>query len=57
MRVEALPANRSRYTDRVEISAGLLIPGVLLFESLLYRARQRRWKRLLAELKKENADV
>ena len=28
MRVEALPANRSRYTDRVVIRAGLLTPAV-----------------------------
>ena len=49
MRVEALPGNRSRYTDSVDISAGLLTAGVWLFASLFYRARQRQWKRLLAE--------
>ncbi len=56
MRVEALPGNRSRYTDRVLISAGLLTPAVWLFASLFYRARQQRWKRLLAEFERENPD-
>ena len=36
------------------VSAGLLTPGVWLFASLFYRARQQRWKILLAELKSEN---
>lgn len=50
MRVEVLPGNRSRYTDLIEIRAGLLTPVVWLFASLFYRARQRRWERLLAEV-------
>jgi len=57
MRVEALSGNRSRYTDHVDISAGLLTPGVWLFASLFYRARQQRWKRLLAEFESENPNV
>lgn len=54
MRVEVLPGNRSRYTDRVDISAGLLTPAVWLFASLFYRARQRRWESLLAEVNCNN---
>lgn len=57
MRVEALPGNRSQYTDRVAISAGLLTPGVWLFASLFYRARQQRWKRLIAEFESKNPKV
>lgn len=37
----------SRYTDRVTIQAGFLTPFVLLFAQLLYRYRQRRWRRLV----------
>lgn len=35
------------YTDRVEIEAGLLTPGVWLFAALFYRWRQHRWRALL----------
>ena len=35
------------YTDKIEISAGLLSPMVLLFAHIFYRHRQRRWKLLL----------
>lgn len=37
----------TRYTDRVDVSAGLLTPFVALFARLFYAHRQRRW-RLLA---------
>ena len=37
-----------RYSDKVEIKAGLLTPFVWLFAQLFYRFRQRRW-RLLAK--------
>ena len=36
-----------RYTDEIEIKAGLLTPVVWLFAQFFYRHRQRRWKRLL----------
>lgn len=35
------------YTDRVEISAGILTPVVWTFALLFYRHRQRRWRRLV----------
>ncbi len=38
----------SRYTDRVEIQAGLLTPLVWLFAWFFYRHRQRRWRQLVA---------
>ena len=37
---------RSRYTDRIEIRAGLLTPAITLFAHGFYRLRQRRWRRL-----------
>ncbi|MFP4193639.1 MAG: hypothetical protein ACLFRO_01725 [Desulfobacterales bacterium] len=35
------------YTDKIEISAGLLSPVVWLFAHIFYRHRQQRWKLLL----------
>ncbi|MFO7859839.1 MAG: hypothetical protein R6U41_01320 [Desulfosalsimonas sp.] len=35
------------YTDKIEISAGLLSPLIWLFAHVFYRHRQRRWKLLL----------
>ncbi len=45
--VEALDADRCRYTDEIDIRAGLLTPIVALYAHLFYRYRQWRWKRLL----------
>lgn len=36
-----------RYTDRIEIKAGLLTPIIWLFAHFFYRHRQRRWRVLL----------
>lgn len=38
----------TRYTDRVDIEAGILTPFVALFARLFYGHRQRRWKKLIA---------
>jgi hypothetical protein len=38
-----------RYTDEIEIGAGMLTAAVWLFAHLFYRHRQRRWKRLLSQ--------
>lgn len=38
----------TRYTDRVDIEAGVLTPFVAAFARLFYGHRQRRWKRLVA---------
>ena len=36
----------TRYTDRVDVSAGFLTPFVALFARIFYAHRQRRWKKL-----------
>lgn len=46
LRVEPLPEDRSRYTDEIEIRAGLLTPLVWAFAHLFYRYRQARWRSL-----------
>lgn len=38
------------YRDEVEVSAGILTPGVWAFAQLFYRHRQRRWRKLAASL-------
>jgi hypothetical protein len=43
IRVQPLDAGRCRYSDEVEIDAGLLTPAVWLFAYLFYKHRQRRW--------------
>ncbi len=45
--VEPLDGGRCRYTDDVEMHAGIMTPLVWLFSQLLYRYRQRRWHSLL----------
>lgn len=45
--VQALPDGRTRYTDSVEVRAGLLTPLVWAFATAFYRHRQRRWRRLV----------
>lgn len=37
---------RSRYTDTIEIRAGVLTPAIAAFARVFYRLRQRRWRRL-----------
>jgi hypothetical protein len=44
-----------RYTDRVDIAAGVLTPLIWAFAQLLYRHRQRRWRVLAADRKLELA--
>lgn len=44
-----------RYTDRVDIAAGVLTPMIWAFAQLLYRHRQRRWRALAADRKLELA--
>lgn len=45
--VEPAGPGRTRYTDRVEIEAGLLTPFVGVFAWGFYAHRQRRWRRLV----------
>jgi hypothetical protein len=54
--IDPLPGDpdRSRYTDRIEIDAGMLTPAIAAFAHLFYRVRQRRWRSLapvLADLR------
>jgi hypothetical protein len=44
--VRAVSDDRCRYTDRIEIDAGILTPIVVTFARAFYRYRQRRWARL-----------
>ncbi|WP_375402516.1 hypothetical protein [uncultured Sphingomonas sp.] len=46
--IETLEPARCRYTDIVEIEAGLLTPFVWSFARLFYTHRQRRWRALVS---------
>ncbi|MBI5668265.1 MAG: hypothetical protein HZC41_09685 [Chloroflexi bacterium] len=50
IRVEHLPDGRARYTDQLDIDAGVLTIGVVLFAHLFYRYRQMRWHKLVRQL-------
>jgi hypothetical protein len=41
---------RTRYSDAIEINAGLLTPLVWLFAQVFYRHRHRRWRRVARRL-------
>lgn len=43
-------AQRCRYTDEINIEAGLLTPAIWAFAQLFYRYRQMRWRRLAGTL-------
>jgi hypothetical protein len=45
--IEPLSGSSCRYTDRVDVGAGILTPGVWLFTKLFYAHRQRRWRKLV----------
>ncbi|MGC9396511.1 MAG: hypothetical protein ACP5J4_16830 [Anaerolineae bacterium] len=47
MRFQTSGAGQLRYTDEIEIKAGLLTVFIWAFAHLFYRHRQRRWKQLL----------
>lgn len=46
--IEPLSPSRCRYTDSVELHAGLLTPLAWAFSQLFFRHRQRRWRALVA---------
>lgn len=46
LKVEPFSEERSRYTDEIEIDAGVLTPMVWAFAHLFYRYRQARWRSL-----------
>jgi hypothetical protein len=48
IRIAAVGAGATRYSDEVEIRAGMRTPLVWTFAWFFYRHRQRRWRTLLA---------
>jgi hypothetical protein len=47
IRVEPDASGGTKYTDVVEVRAGVLTPFVWMFASVFYRHRQRRWRLLV----------
>jgi len=50
LRVTKIDESRVRYTDEVEIKAGVLTVFIWLFAHVFYRHRQRKWRKLLLEV-------
>jgi hypothetical protein len=48
--VRPLEAGTCRYSDEIEIDAGLLTPLVWLFARVFYGHRQRRWQKVAMRL-------
>lgn len=48
--VQPLSARRCRYTDTIDLDAGVLTLPIWAWASLFYRVRQHRWRRLAVEL-------
>jgi hypothetical protein len=48
--VELAGAGRTRYTDSVDIEAGLLSPAIWLYAQFFYRYRHWRWRKLARTL-------
>ncbi|MBD1207875.1 MAG: hypothetical protein H9535_05580 [Ignavibacteria bacterium] len=42
--IEELPNGFTRYTDRIEVRAGILTPFIGIFAWIFYWHRQRRWR-------------
>lgn len=51
IRVQPLDASHCRYSDEIEIDAGLLTPIVWGFAVLFYRHRQTRWQTVAERLR------
>jgi len=47
--IEDLGVGRTRYTDRLDVKAGVLTPMVWLFARIFYGHRQKRWNTLISE--------
>jgi hypothetical protein len=48
IQIEPLTESTLRYTDEIEIEAGILTPFIWVFAHIFYRHRQRMWKELLS---------
>lgn len=46
--LEDVGGGQTRYTDRLDVEAGVLTPFVWLFARIFYGHRQRRWRALVA---------
>lgn len=49
--VTSINEGQCKYLDRIDISAGLLTPLIVVYAHWFYRMRQRRWRVLAKELK------
>lgn len=49
--VTSINEGQCEYLDRIDISAGLLTPLIVVYAHWFYRMRQRRWRVLAKELK------
>ena len=45
--IETTPEGKTKYTDRLEIDAGILTPLVWLYAYIFFRHRQKRWHKLV----------
>jgi hypothetical protein len=57
IRVEPLGDGRCRYSDEIEVEAGLLTPLVWLFTRAFYGHRQRRWQAVAKRLRAGPGDA
>ncbi len=48
IKIDPIDERRIRYTDEIEIQAGILTVFVWLFAHVFYRHRQKRWKKLFS---------
>jgi hypothetical protein len=55
MQMEPAGENQCRYTDDIEIQAGVLTPLVWLWAEWFYRHRQKRWRRVAQRLAQEGS--
>lgn len=56
-RIERIDKNIVRYTDEIEISAGILTVFIWLFAYIFYRHRHRQWKILLNKQQISTYDI
>jgi hypothetical protein len=54
IKIEPTSAERCRYTDQINISAGSLTPLIWLYAQLFYRYRQMRWRKLARSLQAQS---
>ncbi len=56
LHVESLSPGRCRYTDHLEIHAGILTPAIWCFAQVFYRYRQSRWRKFAKTLKAHDVE-